>query len=284
MDLDMEIGPDANREYKDSVFTLLFGTKEAALEAGNYVLGTKYGPDTELIFTTLKNTFNKGRFNDLSFVLDRRLIVLIEHQSTVNENMPLRMLIYVGEILDVYTKTLDLYKEKMIKIPKPVFFVFNTGEGMKEDRRELRLSDMFIDDGDGVGGSSNLELVVTVLNISDGFSSELMERFPIVMGYGMLVHKIQENRKTMSLYDAIKKAVFDCIDQNILKTFLESQKKEIVGMLHQEWKLSEAVVVAKEEGKEEALLKVAKNLREMGMGVDEVAKATGLTVDDVLRL
>ena len=59
-------------------------------------------------------------------------------------------------------------------------------------------------------------------------------------------------------------------------------------MLHQEWKLSEAVLVAKEEGMEEgaekALLKVAKNLRAKGMGVDEVAEATGLTVDDVLRL
>jgi predicted transposase/invertase (TIGR01784 family) len=62
------------------------------------------------------------------------------------------------------------------------------------------------------------------------------------------------------------------------------QVKEIVGMLHQEWKLSEAVVVAKEEGAEERALKIAKNLRAKGMGVDEVAEATGLTVDDVLRL
>lgn len=44
MDASSEAGPDANRE---SAFTLLFSAKEAASEAGNFVLGTDYGPDTE---------------------------------------------------------------------------------------------------------------------------------------------------------------------------------------------------------------------------------------------
>jgi predicted transposase/invertase (TIGR01784 family) len=38
------------------------------------------------------------------------------------------------------------------------------------------------------------------------------------------------------------------------------------------------------EGRAEALIGVAKNLRAGGMGVDDIAKATGLTVDDILRL
>ena len=59
-------------------------------------------------------------------------------------------------------------------------------------------------------------------------------------------------------------------------------------MLHQEWKLSEAVLVAKEEGMEEgakkALLKVAKTMRNDGIDVDTTARLTGLTVDDILWL
>jgi len=65
-----------------------------------------------------------------------------------------------------------------------------------------------------------------------------------------------------------------------------------MGLLTREWKLEEAVVVAREEGVEEGMEKgrrsqaidTAKSLLEGGIGVDDVAKYTGLTVDEVLRL
>jgi len=39
-----------------------------------------------------------GQINDVSFTVGDRLIVLIEHQSTINENMPLRLLMYVAMV------------------------------------------------------------------------------------------------------------------------------------------------------------------------------------------
>jgi hypothetical protein len=36
--------------------------------------------------------------NDIAMLVDNRLVVLVEHQSTINENMPLRLLEYVSRI------------------------------------------------------------------------------------------------------------------------------------------------------------------------------------------
>jgi len=53
-----------------------------------------------------------------------------------------------------------------------------------------------------------------------------------------------------------------------------------MSLLTDEWKLEEAVEVAVEERMEKA----AKYLLTKGMSVEEVVEATGLTVDDILRL
>ena len=67
-------------------------------------------------------------------------------------------------------------------------------------------------------------------------------------------------------------------------------------MLLEEWNLKDAVAVAKRDGREEGreegremgerkrAIEIARNLQAEGMSVDAIARATGLTVDDVLRL
>jgi len=59
-------------------------------------------------------------------------------------------------------------------------------------------------------------------------------------------------------------------------------------MFLHEWNWDKALEVTKkeawEDGSEERAIKIAKSLRAKGMGVNEVAEMTDLTVDDVLRL
>ena len=64
-------------------------------------------------------------------------------------------------------------------------------------------------------------------------------------------------------------------------------------MLLHEWNLDTAVAYAEERGEERGegrgrkkeKIEIAKKLKDAGrMGVDDIAQATGLTVDDVLRL
>jgi predicted transposase/invertase (TIGR01784 family) len=58
--------------------------------------------------------------------------------------------------------------------------------------------------------------------------------------------------------------------------------------LLEEWNLKDAVAVAKrdgrEEGKKQQAIEIARNFKAKGISVDDIADATGLTVDDVLRL
>jgi len=122
----------------------------------------------------------------------------------------------------------------------------------------------------------------------------MAKRSAALYEYETFIYKVRENTdKKMSLKDAITKAVKDCIEQNILKDFLLNHKWEVIGMLLHEWNLDTAVAYAEErgeargkkDGRREQAIQIAKKLKDAGrMGVDDIAQATGLTVDDVLRL
>ena len=117
----------SNRNYQDSVFSKLFSNEETALELYNALSGTSYGPETKIRITTLNNVLFLEKYNDLSFTIEDRIIVMAEHQSTINPNIPLRLL---GYSTDTYTKLIDtdrLYSSTQIKLPTPVFYVFYTG-------------------------------------------------------------------------------------------------------------------------------------------------------------
>ena len=68
---------------------------------------------------TFRKKYKDSVFTDL-FGSDRdgKLIVLVEHQSTVNENMPFRCLEYVTRIYEGIVPVRKRYAEKVYKIPK----------------------------------------------------------------------------------------------------------------------------------------------------------------------
>ena len=156
-----------NRKYKDSVFTDLFGSdrdgKKNFLELYNALAGTDFkleevSLERKVIEQALYKTFN----NDVSWEINGKLIVLVEHQSTVNENMPLRCLEYVTRIYEGIVPVKQRYAEKVYKIPNPDFYVVYIGKKNQPLEQELRLSDAFYEKDGG-----KLELVVIVINCSD---------------------------------------------------------------------------------------------------------------------
>ena len=64
--------------------------------------------------------------NDAAFIIDMNLNVY-EHQSTYNPNMPLRVLMYLSDILRPNIKERAIYSSRKIEIPKPNFVVFYNG-------------------------------------------------------------------------------------------------------------------------------------------------------------
>ena len=87
--------PKPRRDYKDTLFRLLFRDRNRLLSLYNAVNGTSYNSPEDLTVVTLENAVYMNMKNDVAFLLDNRLS-LYEHQSTCNPNMPLRDLFYVS--------------------------------------------------------------------------------------------------------------------------------------------------------------------------------------------
>ena len=238
---------ETNRTFKDSVFTMLFGEKEKLLELYNAIENKSYGMDTDIRITTLGSAVYKGVVNDISFVIDGKLVVLIEHQSTINENMPLRMLIYLAENYKKIVNSDELYAEKRIPIPKPEFIVLYNGLDKFPDHETYKLSDMYAEpDVEALG---RLELEVEVYNINEGRNAEMVKRSEALKGYSFFIYLAREYAKTMVDRDAaIKQAIDDCIAQGVLGKFLKENSTKVFNMLTQEWKWDTALAVSKKEG------------------------------------
>ena len=215
----------AKREYKDTVFRMLFSEKSELLSLYNALNGTSYEDPEELEITTLKNAIYMTVKNDISCVIDMRLN-LYEHQSTVNPNIPLRDLDYVSRTYSLFYRDEDIYSPHIIRLPNPKFIIFYNGLDKQPAKREMRLSDAYANKEE----HPSLELIVVQININPGYNDELLKSCPSLYGYMQFVEKIRKNQKTMPLTEAVTQAVNDCIKENILADFLKKNKAEVVSM------------------------------------------------------
>ena len=87
------------RNYKDTVFRMLFNNKEALLSLYNAINGTHYDKTDDLEIITLENAVYMAMKNDIAFILGLYMN-LYEHQSTLNPNMPLRDLFYIAKQME----------------------------------------------------------------------------------------------------------------------------------------------------------------------------------------
>jgi hypothetical protein len=174
-----------------------------------------------------------------------------------------------------------LHRPDPVPLLYPVFVVlYNGNKPLEGGRSTLRLSDLFIQHG-AEPPEGSLELVVQVYDINHGHNPAIEERSHILKEYAQFVAISRDFRKkSISLEEAIVGTVEECIKQGILKEFFEEQKEEVMSILKSEWSHDLELEVREETAKK----KIAKNLLAKGMAPIDVAEATELTIDDVLRL
>ena len=214
--------PTANRQYKDTVFRMLFSEKENLLSLYNAVTGNAYQNADDLKIVTLENAIYMGMKNDLAFMLETN-IYLYEHQSTLNPNIPLRDLIYIGIEYQQYVDDKSLYSSRLQKIPAPKFMVFYNGTDAVDDRVELRLSKAY----EHLAGEPDLELKVLMLNVNEGHNKELMEQCQTLKEYAIYVARVRKYTSEMNLNDAVARAIDECIKEGILVEFLRKNRSEV---------------------------------------------------------
>jgi len=71
----------ANRNFKNNVFTMLFDDPDLLRELYCALEGVSLPPDTPVSINTLENVLFLDFNNDISFTIDGKLVIILEHQS-----------------------------------------------------------------------------------------------------------------------------------------------------------------------------------------------------------
>ena len=273
-----------NRKYKDSVFTDLFGSDRDgnknflalynALSGNNYKL-EEVNLERKIIDQALYKTFN----NDVSWEINGKLIVLVEHQSTINNNMPFRCLEYVTRIYERIIPVKQRYAEKVFKIPNPDFYVVYVGSRDKRKEYELRLSDMFYTKDD-----SKLELVVKVKNCNDPNLLPISGNCDILKEYCRFLEIVEQNYNKLIPKASFKSAIEIAMEEGILTDYLDRKSREVINMLCAKYDYKMDIAVKQEEAREEKAEEDAIALLNENIAPEIVAKCIKLPLEKVLEL
>ena len=267
-----------NRTYKATIFAMLFEDKEHLLELYNATSGKHYTNPEMLEINTLENAIYMAMRNDISFLIDARLS-LYEHQSTYSPNLPLRFLLYISALYSSMTREANLYGTKPIELPPPRFVIFYNGKVEQPDRQILKLSDLYT-----IKEECSLELEAVMLNVNSGHNKELMEMSHTLWEYAEYTARVREYAEVMELEEAVERAIEECIQEGILKEFLEKNRAEAKNMsifeYDQEKHIKQEREEAWEEGRKEGkkagerdmLLKLAEKKLRKGKTIAEIAE------------
>ena len=297
----------SNRKYKDSVFVDLFSEDEKAkenfLSLYNALHNTTLNDTEQLKSVRLDQILYMTFYNDVSYLVDNKIIVLAEHQSTINPNMPLRCLEYVTRLYETLFESKEKYSRKLQYIPIPEFYVFYNGEETFPCDKTLKLSDAFIEKTE----EPNLELIVKVININHQKCHPVLKNCKTMYEYTIFVETVRKWKKT-DPQNGFQKAIEECIANNILRDYLKRKTKEVLNMLLAEYDYETDIAVQRaeereiafaegieqgieqgiergiEQGSYQKALETATAFKKLGFDIAKIAEGTGLSLKEVEAL
>jgi len=293
---DEEKHATTNREYKNTVFIDLFTSWTSPISLYNAISSSNVADDAEIKQLQISNALYTSLKCDLAFTIENELIVIIEHQSTINMNMPTRLLLYIAmlylNILDEQTR----YARTLRQIPTPRFFVLYNGDEKLPEKTELRLSDAFKLKERGM---PQLELIVPVININYGQNKEIMKRCKTLNGYSYLIDRIKKYR-VVDIEHQFELAIQDCIQHGMLDDYLINQQKRVKNMLQTEYRFETELAVrgaeereagillgmqkGMQQGRIEGILTTAARMKKANFDVPTIIEMTGLSAEQVAKL
>ena len=265
-------------KYKDTLFRKIFKEPKQAILLYNLIGGRNYDTDTPIEVNTLEDAVFNGLENDVSFVIEDKLVIFIEHQSTINNNMPLRFIEYLAASYALIESRLK-YKSRIIKLPKPEFYVLYNGKD-KWDKEYLKLSDAFdlSEDRD-----TYIELCAKVINIKPDSATVDIKKDNELYVYSVFVSKVGEFRDGGDpTKTALRKARSYCaengLSSNMLNMWEEVKDMYLAEIDYLSEEKRNSYFDGKDEGRLEGILDVAINLIKMGTSLEDISNATGIEI------
>ena len=214
-------GVVAKRTAKNSVFVDLFQNKSYLLK----MYKTLHPEDTtatedSLTDVTIENVLTDNLYNDLGFIVNNRLMILIEAQSTWTMNILVRVFLYLAQSYHEYFQrtSQNYYKSRKVKMPRPELYVIFTGDkGQKPDK--ISLSKEFFK-----GMDIDIEVKAKVIYGSD--TDDIINQYIIFCK----VFNEQTKQHGMTKM-AVTETIRICKDRNVLREYLLEREKEVVTIM-----------------------------------------------------
>ena len=307
-----QIETQTNRNYKDSVFVDLFAhditAKENFISLYNALHGTNLdAKTTEVQPVMLEQVLYMKFYNDIAMLVDGKIVVLVEHQSTINENMPFRMLEYIARIYEKITDPKKKFGKSLMKLPMPEFYVFYNGKEDFPSETVMKLSDAFMDLDEEVFVDSEikncianqifpLEISVKVININVDKENPILQHCKVLNEYSEFIEQVKFNIEH-EIPDPFTKAIKQSSKNGFLTDYLQRKSTEVQNMLLMEYDYATDIEVQREEAFEKGIqqgvsqgeyqkaIETAKNMLAESLGsLEQISKITGLSVDEITKL
>ena len=241
-------------------------------------------------------------------LIDGKIVILIEHQSTINKNMPFRFLEYIARIYEKITTKDEKFGRKLVKLPVPEFYVFYNGKDDYPTESVMKLSDAFIQlDGELKNQLENanypLEISVKVVNINVDKENPILKRCEALKEYSEFIEQVRFNIEN-DVPEPFTNAIKEAIKKGFLSDYLNRKSTEVQNMLLAEYDYDTDIAVQRREafddgisigrnegisiglsqGAQQAKLETAKKFLAMGLSVEQVATGTGLSPEEIEKL
>ncbi|EFM38143.1 hypothetical protein HMPREF0379_2103 [[Eubacterium] yurii subsp. margaretiae ATCC 43715] len=282
-----------NYTLKDSLFIDLFSDKMRLIQLYKSLIDDdREISQDDIEILTIQNIILRGIYNDLGFRVKDEIIILMEAQTTYTTNIVLRILFYLSETLKNYitdsseNKNLnELYNTKPRIIPKIKLFVVYTGDKMMQDH-DLYLKDVMVEN-DII---SDIDMKVRVLCTGSKGS---------ILGQYILFTQIytKQKKECKDIETAVKNTIEICMNDEILKEYLDYRKMEVQEMitafttqeeafesfLKDEVKRGrkEGEKIGEKRGEEKGKIDTLINFFKNGAGLDLISKAVDMSIDEV---
>lgn len=271
------------RTIKDSVFTDLFQNKKYLLQLYKALHPEDDVTEDDLTDVTIRNVLTDDIYNDLGFVVEDRLMIFVEAQSSVwTVNIIIRALMYLVQTWhDYFERTKqNLYKSKKVQMPMPEIYVLYTGE-RKTRPSEISLSQEFF-----AGKECGID--VRVKMIYDGKEGDIINQY-------VLFTKIcnEQMKKHGRTRKAVIEAIRICKDRDVLSEYLSNRESEVVDImmvLYDEEEImrsyleSEIYEATQRVAHDEKIETAKRMLNDGALSMDKIAEFSSLPIEVIEKL
>lgn len=287
------------KEYKNSLFQMIFQEKKYILELYQLLYKTNLTKEEQIKIISLEDILFVPKKNDLVFLAENKCIFLLEESWMLFESMPVRFLFYIARVYEKMMEVEHLYYSGKFLLPIPECIILYHGkENLYENQkivREKRLK--FSDSFPFSEEVSSLELSIRVIDIRCSSQHEILQEKNIIQEYSKLYEIIEEcYQKENEVQTAVKQAIEISLEQGILIEFLTHHKENLASVLTIEYREAFEKKIEQEQvwnagmeqgvnkGRKEEKEKVTIQMIKIGLNDFQIAKCTGLSLQEIERL